>query len=58
VKQQLIKDKSKEVLTSFFGLNDDEPEIFIMLDKYDIELISDALSQSLVKGNQGNESKD
>jgi len=57
MKQELIKDKSIEVLTSFFGLSDDEPQKLITVDKFDIELISDALSQSLVKGNKEDESK-
>ena len=45
------------MLTSFFGLDDDEPQKVITIDKFDIELISDALSQSLVKGNK-DENKD
>lgn len=57
MKQKLIKDKATEVLTSFFGLDDGEPEKVITVDKFDVDIISDALSQSLTKGEKRDESK-
>ena len=54
---ELIKDKSTKVLKSFFGISDEEPEVFVTLDEFSIELISEALSQSFVKGKQDDKIK-
>lgn len=54
--QQEIKDISKTVLMSFFC--EDEVIRLETIDEEDIDIISDALSQALQKGNTEHETQD